>query len=206
MPNTIQESTEHLAAVLRAKRREYGWSLDKAALETGVSKAMLGQIERGESSPTVATLWKIATGFHSSLSSFLEPIPAATTAGVVYRSSGAIRSQPGSEGMLVAPLFPYERRFGFELFELTLLPGYERYSEAHETGVTEHVIVLRGHMEVLVEGEWMALAEGQAVRFSADRAHGYRNTSERPAVFHNLIHYGQPAAVPPGDAPLQRAV
>ena len=47
MPNTLQESTEHLAAVLRAKRREYGWSLDKAALETGVSKAMLGQIEHG---------------------------------------------------------------------------------------------------------------------------------------------------------------
>ena len=195
MPNTLQESTEHLAAVLRAKRREYGWSLDKAALETGVSKAMLGQIERGESSPTVATLWKIATGFHSSLSSFLEPIPVATADGVVYRSSGAIRSQPASEGMLVAPLFPYEPRFGFELFELTLLPGYERYSDAHEAGVSEHVIVLRGTMEVLVEGEWMKLAEGQAVRFSADRAHGYRNTSERPAVFHNLIHYGQ-LAVP----------
>ena len=200
MPKTIEESGEHLAAALRAKRREYGWSLDKAALETGVSKAMLGQIERGESSPTVATLWKIATGFHCSLSSLLEPIPAATSAGVVYRSSGAIRSQPASEGMLVAPLFPYERRFAFELFELTLLPGYERYSDAHEAGVTEHVIVLRGTMEVLVEGQWMKLAEGQAVRFSADRAHGYRNTSERAAVFHNLIHYAGQTQAPIGGA------
>lgn len=196
MPKTTEDAGEHLAAMLRAKRREYGWSLDKAALETGVSKAMLGQIERGESSPTVATLWKIATGFHCSLSSLLEPIPAATSAGVVYRSSGAIRSQPASEGMLVAPLFPYERRFAFELFELTLLPGYERYSDAHEAGVTEHVIVLRGTMEVLVEGLWMKLAEGQAVRFSADRAHGYRNTSERPAVFHNLIHYAGQTQAP----------
>jgi transcriptional regulator with XRE-family HTH domain len=200
MPKTTEEAGEHLAVALRAKRREYGWSLDKAALETGVSKAMLGQIERGESSPTVATLWKIATGFHCSLSSLLEPIPAATSAGVVYRSSGAIRSQPASEGMLVAPLFPYERRFAFELFELTLLPGYERYSDAHEAGITEHVIVLRGHMEVLVEGEWMALAEGQAVRFSADRAHGYRNTSERAAVFHNLIHYAGQTQAPIGGA------
>ncbi len=200
MPKTIEESGEHLVATLRAKRREYGWSLDKAARETGVSKAMLGQIERGESSPTVATLWKIATGLHCSLSSLLEPIPTATSAGVVYRSSGAIRSQPASEGMLVAPLFPYERRFAFELFELTLLPGYERYSDAHEAGVTEHVIVLRGHMEVLVEGAWMKLAEGQAVRFSADRAHGYRNTSERPAVFHNLIHYAGQTQAPIGGA------
>ena len=184
-----KEPNQHLATTLRALRNQQGWSLDRTAQETGVSKAMLGQIERGESSPTVATLWKIATGFGASLSSFLEPVPQATDSGLVYRSSGAIRSQPGAEGMLVAPLFPFEPRFAFELFELTLLPGYERYSEAHAAGVTEHVIVLRGSMEVLVDGAWIALAEGQAVRFAADRAHGYRNPGERPAVFHNLIHY-----------------
>lgn len=180
----------YLATAVRARRKERGWSLDRAAQETGVSKAMLGQIERGESSPTIATLWKIASGFHTSLSGFLEPVPAATD-GFVHRSSAAIRNQPATDGMLVAALFPYEARFGFELFELTLLPGYERLSEAHEAGVTEHVIVLRGHMEVLVEGAWVALAEGGAVRFAADRPHGYRNPTAEPAVFHNLIHYGR---------------
>ena len=200
MNKDLVEINEHVAGALRARRQEYGWSLDRAAHETGVSKAMLGQIERGESSPTVATLWKIATGFGASLSSFLEPVPQASDSGLVYRNSGAVRSQPGAEGMLVAPLFPFEPRFAFELFELTLLPGYERYSDAHEAGVTEHVIVLRGHMEVLVEGAWMKLAEGQAVRFSADRAHGYRNTSERPAVFHNLIHYAGQTQAPIGGA------
>ena len=190
MNENTTEPHHYLPDALRTLRRARGWSLDRAALETGVSKAMLGQIERGESSPTVATLWKIATGFSASLSSFLEPVPQATASGLVYRSSGAIRSQPGAEGMLVAPLFPYEPRFAFELFELTLLPGYERYSEAHAAGVTEHVIVVRGGMEALVDGAWIALAEGQAVRFAADRAHGYRNRSDVDAVFHNLIHYG----------------
>ena len=185
----LNPTSAHIAKVLRSRRAERGWSLDRAAQETGVSKAMLGQIERGESSPTVATLWKIATGFCASLSSFLEPVPQPTDSGFVYRNSGAIRSQPGAEGMLVAPLFPFEPRFAFELFELTLLPGYERMSEAHAAGVTEHVIVVRGRMEVLVDGLWRELGEGQAVRFAADRAHGYRNPGERPAVFHNLIHY-----------------
>ena len=206
MPNTIQdiqESTEHLAAVLRAKRREYGWSLDKAALETGVSKAMLGQIERCESSPTIATLWKIASGFQTSLSSLIEPAPVGSPDGVIRRSVEALRKQPAPDGMLVAVLFPYAPPFGFELFELTLLPGYERLSEAHEPGVTEHVIVLRGPMEVLVEGEWIELGEGEAVRFAADRPHGYRNRRETPAVFHNLIHYAQTAGsgVLVGDQP-----
>ncbi|WP_421237779.1 helix-turn-helix domain-containing protein [Aeromonas jandaei] len=184
----MQEVNQHLAQRLKGLRSELGWSLDVAARETGVSKAMLGQIERGESSPTVATLWKIATGFRVSFSSFIESAPAAQN-DVLYRTADAIRQQPAGEGMQVAPLFPYERRFGFELFELTLLPGYQRESEPHEPGVTEHVIVISGLMEVLVEGEWRSLTQGEAVRFAADRPHGYRNQGVAPAIFHNLIHY-----------------
>lgn len=192
MQNAIPEPNRYISASLRALRTERGWSLDRAAQETGVSKAMLGQIERGESSPTIATLWKIAGGFHTSLSSFLEPVPPTTTDGLVLRQVDVIRNQPGPDGMLVAPLFPYEPRFGFEVFELTLLPGYERLSEAHEPGVTEYVIVLSGTMEVLAEERWIELGAGHAVRFSADRPHGYRNRQAQPAVFHNLIHYAAP--------------
>ncbi|MEI4929976.1 XRE family transcriptional regulator [Aeromonas caviae] len=184
----MQEMSRYLAQRLKGLRIERGWSLDMAARETGVSKAMLGQIERGESSPTVATLWKIATGFRVSFSSFIEPTPAAQGE-TVYRIADDIRQQPAGEGMQVAPLFPYEARFGFELFELTLLPGYQRESEPHEPGVTEHVIVISGVMEVLVDGAWRSLDQGEAVRFAADRPHGYRNLGVAPAIFHNLIHY-----------------
>jgi len=200
MSDQAPEPNQHLASTLRALRNERGWSLDRAAQETGVSKAMLGQIERGESSPTIATLWKIATGFHTSLSSFLEPLPAATERHLVYRSLRAARSQHRNGGMLIEPLFPYDPGYGFEIFELTLLPGYERLSEAHEAGVSEHVIVLRGGMDVLVEGEWISLAAGDALRFSADRPHGYRNTQAEPAVFHNLIHYGRTTTLAEGNA------
>ncbi|MGY4003609.1 helix-turn-helix domain-containing protein [Aeromonas sanarellii] len=187
----MQEMSRYLAQRLKGLRTERGWSLDAAARETGVSKAMLGQIERGESSPTVSTLWKIATGFRVSFSSFIEPTPDAQDE-TLYRVADDIRQQPAGEGMQVAPLFPYEGRFGFELFELTLLPGYQRESEPHEHGVTEHVIVISGTMEVLVDGEWRSLDQGEAVRFAADRPHGYRNLGIAPAIFHNLIHYPSP--------------
>ena len=203
MSDSTHEPNRQIANALRVLRNGRGWSLDRTAQETGVSKAMLGQMERCESSPTIATLWKIASGFQTSLSSLIEPAPVGSPDGVIRRSVEALRKQPAPDGMLVAVLFPYAPQFGFELFELTLLPGYERLSEAHEPGVTEHVIVLRGPMEVLVEGEWIELGEGEAVRFAADRPHGYRNRRETPAVFHNLIHYAQTAGsgVLVGDQP-----
>ncbi len=52
--------------------------------------------------------------------------------------------------MLVATLFPFNPTLGFEMFELTLLPGYERYSEPHEPGVTEHVVVIEGKWKYLL--------------------------------------------------------
>ena len=189
----MQEINQYLAATLRQLRTDRGWSLDRAASECGVSKAMLGQVERGESSPTVATLWKIATGFGTSLSTFLETSPAEQ-GGMTLRSADAVRQRPAADQMLIAPLFPFDARYGFELFELTLLPGYERLSEPHSDGVVEHVVVVRGEMELLVQGSWQRLGEGQAVRFAADQPHGYRNLGAEPVVFHNLIYY------PPGSA------
>lgn len=199
----MQEINQHLAQTLKALRKERGWSLDKAAAETSVSKAMLGQIERGESSPTVATLWKIAGGFHCSLSTFIEPHGSsatgispedsasapALTATVAIRSADQIRHQPAQDLMLVAPLFPFDARLGFEIFELSLLPGYERESEPHEAGVTEFVLVTEGCMQVLVQGEWRTLDQGMSIRFAADQPHGYRNTGNGVARFHNIIHY-----------------
>ena len=43
-------------------------TLDDVAELTGVSKPMLGQIERGQSSPTINILWKISTGLKIPLS------------------------------------------------------------------------------------------------------------------------------------------
>lgn len=185
----MQQIDQFLSHRLKALRKEHGWSLDRTAKETGVSKAMLGQIERSESSPTLATLWKIASGFNTSLSTFIENNQQASASNDI-READRLRHKPSTDEMLVAPLFPYDQQYGFELFELTLLPGYERLSEPHVSGVTEHVIVISGEMELLVEGQWQLMKQGDAIRFSADKHHGYRNLSDKPAVFHNLIHYG----------------
>ena len=174
--------------LLKAIRSERGWSLDRTAAQTGVSKAMLGQIERGESAPTVATLWKLATGLGVPMTALLEA-DAGNGEVLLFRDAAELRVRPSPEGMQRALLFPYEARFGFELYELTFAPGFESISEPHDTGVVEHVTVLHGEVELLVEEEWRRLRQGQALRFPADRRHGYRNRTTEEAVVMDLIHY-----------------
>ncbi len=178
----------HIAETLKSLRRERGWSLDKTAQETGVSKAMLGQIEREESSPTIATLWKIASGFRTSFSSFLAELDVEINA-PIYRSGPVQKINPADEKIRVIPLFPFDEQLCCEIFIIELLPTCEHFSSPHEPGVIEHVIVVDGTIDILLEGAWNTLRKGEGLRFNANQPHGYRNTTSEISSIHNIINY-----------------
>ena len=171
---------QHLASTLKTLRQQRGWSLSRLAEETGVSKAMLGQIERNESSPTVATLWKIATGLNVPFSLFITPPEGHSAA-----------FDPQQQAMVVKPLFPWDPQLRFDHFAITLAPGALSESTPHEAGVIEHVVAISGALEMCIDGEWQIIPEGEGRRFAGDRPHAYRNGSDRAVLFHSLIHYPQ---------------
>lgn len=171
----LQEVAQHLKSL----RQQKGLSLDATAKLTGVSKAMLGQIERQESSPTIATLWKIASGLESSFSAFF-----ATP--MELRSSE--RAFPNDGNMRVKTLFPYQPDSGMEMFEITLTQYHEQRSGPHNVGVIEHVHVLQGELALFFDDQWHTFNTGNSVRFFSDQAHGYKALSDT-VVFQNIICY-----------------
>ncbi|ARB91849.1 helix-turn-helix domain-containing protein [Legionella longbeachae] len=184
----MQEISKRIAKTLKSLRQERGWSLDRTALETGVSKAMLGQIEREESSPTIATLWKIASGFQTSFSSFIEDT-LDSSANPIHRIGNAQTLHPADQKIRVFPLFPFDEQLYFELFVIELLPGCEHFSPPHKYGVIEHVIVIEGVIDVWLNGCWKTLCQGEGFRFNASQTHGYRNTTHHVSRIHDIIHY-----------------
>ncbi|WP_136067343.1 helix-turn-helix domain-containing protein [Modicisalibacter radicis] len=177
----------HIPATLRHLRQSRGWSLERCADATAVSKAMLGQIERGESSPTVATLWKIASGFGVSFSVFFGEATGADSH--VPDGAGEDAHWQDAAGMGLDVLIPFDAALGCEMFAVTLAPGAMSASAPHASGVIEHVIALDDGVEIAVDGRWHSLAAGQARRFAADRPHAYRNRRLQPVRFHDLVHY-----------------
>ncbi len=169
-----------VATQLKKNRTNKGWSLDTASQHCGVSKAMLGQIERGESSPTIAKLWKIATGFELPLSDFLgqqNPLDTNTT--------GFNQDQTVS----IETVFEYDEKTGIEMFELSFAVGHEQHSEAHQIGVIEHIVVTSGCMDYFADGQWKTLNTGEKAKFNANQSHIYRNIGDIPLRFFNIIHY-----------------
>ncbi|WP_370630517.1 helix-turn-helix domain-containing protein [Moritella sp. 24] len=179
-----------LGTRLKAARSKKGWSLDKANQHTGVSKAMLGQIERGESSPTVVRLWNIANGFELPLSYFLTDLAQTT-------SHSPVNTLQNSERDIhIVTLFPYDALTKLEVFQITLDPQREHISAPHNAGVVEHIIAVDGSMEYYLElsaegleQEWHTLEQGENIKFNADQPHGYRNMTDRSMTMHNIISY-----------------
>ncbi len=184
----MQDIYKHISLTLKTLRQQRKWSLDKTAQETGVSKAMLGQIEREESSPTIATLWKIANGFQTSFSSFLEEVEIDSKE-MIYRSSDNQHPGPADDKIRVKTLFPFDPQLNCEMFEIEILPSCEHRSAPHQYGSKEHVLVISGTMQILLNDKWHTLHAGEGMRFNADQFHGYRNITKENVKFHSIIHY-----------------
>ncbi|AMO54505.1 helix-turn-helix domain-containing protein [Endozoicomonas montiporae] len=168
-----------IANHLKAIRKDKGWSLDKTAEATAVSKAMLGQIERQESSPTIATLWKIASGLETSFSAFF------ATRESLRRSETTF---PDDLSMQVKTLFPYSNDTHMEMFEITLTKFHHQLSSPHAIGVIEHCCVIEGTIELQVGNAVHRLEKGDSFKFHADQEHSYKAVTET-AVFHNIVCY-----------------
>lgn len=177
-----------ISLVLKSLRSKRGWSLDVASKKTGVSKAMLGQIERGESSPTIATLWKIASGFDVSFSSFVEDIDRDKPK-ILHRNAHLKKIHKKDNKINVMTIFPFDEKLGFEVFIIELLPGCAHLSPPHQGGVVEHVIPINNRVEVFINDKWHFVNQHEGLRFSANTPHGYRNLSDKPVLFHDMIHY-----------------
>lgn len=183
----MQNSPPNIAKILKKLRTERALSLSKTAELTGVSKAMLGQIELGQSSPTVAILWKIATGFNIPFSNFLEV--GKTKSPELHDFENLPIFEQAVSGMRVTSLIPFDPILKVDLFKIELIPGALSQSSPHEKGVIEHVIVFQGVLKLTLNQEQHVIKAGESFRFSADVPHSYANESEETVVLHNLIHY-----------------
>ncbi|WP_038344055.1 helix-turn-helix domain-containing protein [Acinetobacter sp. A47] len=187
----MQDIPPNVAEALKKLRTERGLSLSQTAELTGVSKAMLGQIELGKSSPTVATLWKIATGFNIAFSTFLEGGRSVAQPEIHHFSDLAVFEQQQS-GMRVSPLIPFDQELRMDVLKIELLPGARSESSPHEAGVIEHIIVLAGVLQLQLEEIQHTVHAGESIRFQADIPHIYANSGEHSVIMHNLIHYPHP--------------
>ncbi|CAM4028465.1 DNA-binding protein [Bacillus manliponensis] len=175
-----------LARNLKAIREKEKLSLEKVSQLSGVSKAMIGQIERGESSPTLTTIWKIANGLKVSFTSLINHPEPDTT--VVLKNEIQVLSEDSGR-YRVYPYFPFQEDRRFEVYAVEIEKEGILNSDSHKEGTEEFITVFDGEVTIRVSEVEYQLKSGDSIRFKADRPHTYYNSGETLARMSMTIYY-----------------
>ena len=176
---------------VKALREAMDLSLRDLAERSGVSAPMLSQVERGDTSPTLAVAAKIAAGLELSLSQLLRLDESDGVA--VVRASQRLEGghADGHRYEVLTPPFPGQRA---EVSLHTLAPGAATGGPGdppmHEPGARETAVALAGRVRLVCDGAVHDLAEGDSVTFDADLPHHFENPGRREAQFMSVIAAG----------------
>lgn len=174
---------------LRRLRTKRGLSLERLAHSSGVSRAMLGQIELGQSAPTINVLWKIARALEVTFSAL---ISSRTQTGALVMRSGESKLLTSKDRSFSSrALFPFDEPRRVEFYELRLTGGGVEDADAHPPGTSENLVVTQGTVEIEAGGETHRLEAGDSILFEADSPHAYRNPGKSDAVMYLVMTYAQ---------------
>ena len=175
---------------IRLLREAMALSLRDLADRTGVSAQMLSQVERGETSPTLAVATKIAAGLELTLSQLLRLDEGRHVA--VSRAAGRRSSRRGGHKIeeLTPPLPGQRADVSLHVLDPGASTGGAADPPMHEPGSRETAVVLAGALVLIHEGTRTELQEGDAVTFDADLPHHFENEETEPTRFIAVIAAG----------------
>ena len=161
-----------IAGNLKRLRNERQLSLSKLSEVCGVSKVMLGQIERGESNPTINTIWKIASGLKIPYTALIdEPIQTD----IVVTKENSIEQESLDKNYRVYCYFKSNTNRNFELFTVELDGNSKYQSNSHGEKTQEYIIIYSGQLYLTVDNTTYLLNVGDSIVFDASKSHTYSN-------------------------------
>lgn len=174
---------------IRAIRKEHGLTLEELSLKSGVSKSMLSQIETETVNPTIATVWKIASGLGIEFRALLEGKEEPSgSIHLTRRKNATILDLAGGSVHLVV-LSPLEMVDDLEMYLLQMDAGAELISRPHHPGCEEYLTVLQGELEVTSGAHTEHLDAEDYVIYAADVPHSIRTAGTGPARAHLTVRF-----------------
>lgn len=164
------EVNKIIAENLRRLRTDRNLSLGALSGLCSVSKVMLSQIEKGETNPTINTIWKIANGLKVPYTALLEQQihPAA----VLTRES--LVAQYGDDiHYRIYCYYTNQPDRNFELFQLELDAGHSYKSIGHREKAQEYIMVFEGCLKLTTNDQTYTLHKNDAINFDASSEHIY---------------------------------
>lgn len=181
----MTEIHESISRKIKSIRKEKGLTLEDVADICGVSKSMLGEIERGGTNPTILVLWKIAEGLKMPLTALLtEEKPDFTLV-----QAADLQPINNDTGYKIFSIFPYMDGNRSEVFKIEMAARGKLSNIGHRLELDETIIVLDGEINLVLNGEKILLESGDSIRFKGELSHEIINTGDEIVHLIDILNY-----------------
>jgi transcriptional regulator with XRE-family HTH domain len=180
-----------LGARVRALRRIRGFAIERLAVESGVSRSMVSEVERGAKMPSILVLDRLATALGTSIARLLDE-PDRDTVRVLRHGEQRVVTDPsGWQRRILSPVLPGVE---FEFMRTTIEPGVDAGEFLpHPPNSREYVAIEAGRLRLTIDDVAVLLAAGDAVYFPGDHRHAFANEGADPCVYYLAMELGTAA-------------
>jgi transcriptional regulator with XRE-family HTH domain len=169
-----------LGATVQRLRKAYNLSLSELSQQSGVAKSIISQIERNETNPTLATIWRLAQALDVSIERVLQS--AADEPFLEKTSKADTPILVSDDGRCKLAIIGWIKTVEWlQVYDFSAEPGGVLESEAHQRGSVESLSLHEGELSVEVGGVVETVRAGETLRYRCDRAHVIRNLGKVPA-------------------------
>ena len=158
--------SHNVAVNLKRIRTSKSMSLDVLSEQTGVSKSMLAQIEKGTANPSLGVLGKITSGLRIEFQELIEAPPMESCL-VTLDQMTPTKEMIGE--YKVWTCFPYEDNHQLEIYRIDIEPGGEYVSGSHGEKTREYISVTDGELTIECNGEIQKISKEQIYRFETSK-------------------------------------
>lgn len=164
-----------IANNLKNLRQERNLSFGQLSELSGVSKVMLSQIEKGESNPTINTIWKIANGLKVPYTALIDEPKSET---VIVTKEATAKQISNDQKYRMACYYTSSPKRNFELFTIELDPYSHYHSIGHSEKSQEYILIIEGELTIQTGEKTHLLQAGDCICFSSSLPHIYSNNQQ----------------------------
>ncbi|QNB47843.1 cupin domain-containing protein [Thermanaerosceptrum fracticalcis] len=163
---------------------DIGLTLEDLSAISGVSKSMLGEIERSSTNPTILVLWKIAAGLKIPLTRLIKE---ELDYSIVRNYELKVIDKEAE--YCIYSVFPYYDLHKSEILKLEIAPHSKLSNSRHMNGVDEYIFVVKGNVKLILDSEEFVLHEGDSIRFKGELPHEFINCYDSTVNLINVLNY-----------------
>ena len=173
--------SNQLGKTVQRLRKAYNLSLSDLSEQSGVAKSIISQIERNETNPTLATIWRLSQALDVSIERVLSTNEEEAFIEKIARPDTPILVS--EDGKLRLAIIGWIKTVEWlQWYEVSAEPGGELDSEGHQRGSIESLSVSAGEFEVEVGGITQRAKAGETLRYRCDRQHVVRCVGDKPGT------------------------